>query len=39
MDKKVRSYSRDCLWGLDVDPDLRKDAEAFNTRWKQIMKK
>ncbi|MEO7033729.1 MAG: N-6 DNA methylase [Polyangiaceae bacterium] len=26
VDKKVRSYSRDCLWGLDVDPDLRKAA-------------
>jgi type I restriction enzyme M protein len=26
VDKKIRSYSRDCLWGLDVDPDLRKAA-------------
>lgn len=26
IEKKVRSYSRDCLWGLDVDPDLRKAA-------------
>lgn len=26
IDKKVRSYSRECLWGVDVDPDLRKAA-------------
>jgi type I restriction enzyme M protein len=26
VDKKVRSYSRASLWGLDVDPDLRKAA-------------
>lgn len=26
VDKKVRAYSRECLWGLDVDPDLRKAA-------------
>ena len=26
VDKKVRAYSRECLWGIDVDPDLRKAA-------------
>ena len=26
VDPKVRDYARKCLWGLDVDPDLRKAA-------------
>lgn len=26
VDPKVREYARKCLWGIDVDPDLRKAA-------------
>lgn len=26
IDPKVRDYARKCLWGIDVDPDLRKAA-------------
>ena len=26
VDPKVRDYARKCLWGIDVDPDLRKAA-------------
>lgn len=26
VDKRVRVYARECLWGIDVDPDLRKAA-------------
>ncbi|MFO0570170.1 MAG: N-6 DNA methylase [Polyangiaceae bacterium] len=26
VDPKVREYAKKCLWGIDVDPDLRKAA-------------
>lgn len=26
VDPKVRDYAKKCLWGIDVDPDLRKAA-------------
>lgn len=26
VEAKTRKYARECLWGLDVDPDLRKAA-------------
>lgn len=26
VDKRVRAYARESLWGIDVDPDLRKAA-------------